>query len=156
MIARALSKATDDKIIAALKAEQDEAKRVEKLQDYLQTLQSRADSIQIAESNDPEISLIESVTGISAAQIRLFIGATGTLALESLAVFLWYVFSSKLQQEIKPEILVSSSSPELSKSPVPEAPASFEHEKMANLKHAVDTGEIKLAGDNIRNYLRCA
>ena len=86
----------------------------------------------------------------------LFVGTTGVLALESLATFLWYVFVSKLHQEVKPEILVSSDSPELSKSPVPDATASSEHEEMENLKHAVDTGEIKLAGDNIRKYLRCA
>jgi hypothetical protein len=156
VIARALSKATDDKRITELNSEQGEAKRSEKLLDYLHTLQNRADSIQIAEGNDPESSLIESVTGISAAKIKLFFGATGVLALESLATFLWYVFISKPHQEVKPEILVSSDSPELNKSPVPEAPASSDHEKFANLKHAVDTGEIKLAGDNIRKYLRCA
>ena len=49
VIAHALSKATDDKIIAALNTELDEAKHVAKSQDHLHTLQSCVDSIQIAE-----------------------------------------------------------------------------------------------------------
>lgn len=156
VVARDLSKSTNDKRIAALNAELDEAKRVEKLQDTLIALESNAVTIQSAESKDPLHSLLESVTGGNTAVISIAIGTTFALVLELLAVFLWYELLSKSQPEVKPEISVSSVSPELTELPVPEVLVSSEDEKLAILKHAIDTGKIKPTVAAIREFLQCS
>ncbi len=153
VVARALSKATDEKIIAALNAEMEEAKRAERLQDTLITLQGNMVSIQIAESNDPEISLLVSVTGISAAVISFCYQTTRTLMMELLGAFFWYKLQSKPHQEVKPEISVASVSLEL---PVPEVPVSPDDDKLAIVRQAVENGEIKQTVASIRKFLKCS
>lgn len=155
-VARALSKSTNDKRIAALNAELDEAKRAEKLHDTLIALQGSAVTIQSAESNDPLLLLLESVTGTNAAVISIAIGTTFALVLELLAVFLWYELLSKPQPKVNLEISVSSVSSELKEMPVPEVLVSPEDEKLATLKHAIDTGKIKPTVAAIRNFLQCS
>ena len=155
-VARVLSKSKNDKRIAALSAELDEAKRAEKLHDTLITLLSNADTIQSAESNDPVISLLEKVTHSNAAVISITIGTASALVLELLAAFWWYLLRSKPDQEVKPETLVPSGSTELTKSPVPEVPISSEDAKLAIVKQAVDTGEIQPTVESIRKLLKCS
>lgn len=155
VVARELSKSTNDKRIVALNAELDEAKRVEMLQDILIAVESNAVTIQSAESNDPLLSLLELVTGSNASVISIVIGTTFALVLELLAVFLWYELLSKSQPEVKSEISVPSVSPELIELPIPEVLALSEDEKLATLKHAIDTGEIKPTVAAIRKFLRC-
>jgi hypothetical protein len=155
-VARALSKSKDDKKIAALSAELDEAKRAEKLHDTLITLLSNADTIQSAESNDPVITLLEKVTHSNAATISITIGTASALVLEFLAAFCWYLLQSKPDQEVKPETLVPSGSTELTKSPVPEVPISSEDAKLTIVKQAVDTGEIQPTVESIRKLLKCS
>ncbi len=153
VIARALSRETDDKIIAALNAEMEQAKRAERLQDTLITLQGNVVSIQSAERNDPEISLLVSVTGISAEVIAFCYQTTRTLMMELLGSFFWYKLQSKPHQEVKPEIAVASVLPEL---PVPEVPVSPDDVKLAIVRQAVDAGEIKPTVVSIRKLLRCS
>jgi hypothetical protein len=154
-VARALSKSKGDKRIAALDAELDEAKRAEKLQDDLITLQGNAVAIQSAESNDPVISKLESVTHRNAAVISLTIGATSALVLELLAAFWWYELRSNPQPEVKPEISVLSVLSELTESSGSDDIVSSKDEKLEVVKQAIDSGTIKPTVTAIRKYLRC-
>jgi hypothetical protein len=124
VVSHKLSKSTDEKRNAALSAELDEAKRAEKLQDTLITLESNAFAIHSAERSDPLISLLESVSGSSAAAISIIIGTTFALVLELLAVFLWCELLSKPLSEVKSGLSIA---PEL---PVPDVPASSEVGKL--------------------------
>lgn len=145
VVARDLSKSKNDKRIAALNVELEEARRAEKLQDILIGLESNAVTIQSTESKDPLISLLESVTHIGAAIISITTGTTFAFVLEMLAVFLWCELLSKSQ----PEIPVS---PELA---MPEILTSPEDEKLATVKHAIASGQIRQTVTAIRKYLRC-
>lgn len=155
-VARALSKSKNDKRIAALNAELDEAKRAEKLQDTLLVLQSNAVTIQSAESSDPVISLLESATPRNVTLVSTIIGMISAFAFEMLAVFFWYELESLLWPKVKPGILVSQVLPELTEMPVPEVLLSPEDEILAILKHEVDTGAIKLTVRAIRERFNCS
>jgi anti-sigma28 factor (negative regulator of flagellin synthesis) len=63
---------------------------------------------------------------------------------------------SNPHQEVKSEISVSSVSPDLTELPVPEALISSEDEKLATLKHAIETGEIKLKVETVRKFMHCS
>lgn len=151
-VARALSKSKNEKRIAALNAELEEAKRAEKLQDTLQALLSNAAAIQRSESNEPLLMLLESVTHLSAAVISMAIGAARALAMELLAAFWWYILRSISQPEVKPEISVSH---ELTALPVSDVFVSPDDDKLAKVKHAIATGQIRQTVRDIREYLRC-
>ena len=151
-----MDKSKNDKKIAALNEELDEAKRAEKLQDTLITLNSNAVAIQSTESKDPLLSLLVEVTGSNASVITIFVGTTFALVLELLGVFLWYEFLSKSQPEVKSEISTLSVSPELTELSLPEILVSSKDEKLATLKHAIDTKEIKPTVAAIREFMQCS
>lgn len=150
VVARDLSKSKNEKRVAALNAEMEEAKRAVKLQDTLIRLEGSVVTIQSTESKDPLISLIESVTHRDAAVILIAIGVTFAFVLELLAVFLWSELLSKSQPESKSKIPMS---PEMK---VSEVLISSENEKLAALKIAIHTGKVKPTVAAIRKFLQCS
>ena len=154
-VARDLSKSKNEKRIAALNVELEEAKRAEQLQDTLQALLSNAAAIQRSESNEPLLTLLESVTHLSAAVISMAKAAASALAMELLAAFWWYVLRSILQPEVKPAIAVSSVSHEFTVLPVSDVFVSPDDDKLAKVKHAIATGQIRQTVRDIREYLSC-
>jgi len=152
-VTRDLSKTTNDKRIAVLKAELDEATRAEKLQDTLQVLQSNAVTIQAAESSGPVTLLLESPTPHNDAVVSNIIGMIKAFAFEMLAVYFWYALESLLWPKVKPEILVLT---EMTEMPVPEVLDLSDDEMLAILRHEVEIGEIKVAVRAIRKRFNCS